>query len=146
MKIDDYQRKLALSMISKFSREFAEKTGLNVNIHVPEFVKLENNNVKHLLTLPKVEQLFLECIPPELRLEVKLSCRSRKRNIVDLRTMFCSIAYKLNFTLSDIGRYINRDHTTIIHLNRKAEDLLATDDRFASLYNSITYQMSKHYD
>jgi hypothetical protein len=146
MKIDDYQRKLALSLISKFTRDFNDKTGLNVNIHVPEFVKFENDNLKYMLTLPRVEQIFLQCIPVELKPEVQLSCRSRKRHIVDLRTMFCSIAYRLNFTLSDIGRYINRDHTTIIYLTRKADDLLETDEHFASLYNSITYQMSKHYD
>lgn len=146
MKIDDYQKKLALSMINKFTREFTDKTGLNINIHVPEFVRFENDSMKYLLTLPKVEQIFLECVPVELQPDMALKCRSRKRHIVDLRTMFCSIAYRLNFTFSDIGRYIQRDHTTVIHLTRKADDLLATDERFASLYNSITYQMSKHYD
>jgi hypothetical protein len=146
MRIDDYQRKLALSLISKFTRDFNDKTGLSVNVHVPEFVKFENDNMKYLLTLPKVEQIFLECVPVELKPDMALKCRSRKRQIVDLRTIFCSIAYRLNFTLSDIGRYIQRDHTTIIHLTRKADDLLATDERFASLYNSITYEMSKHYD
>lgn len=147
MTSTDYQKKIAVNMTQKFIKEFKEKTGLKVMVHITELGNIDQENVlKHLLTLEKVEKIFLMCLPPEMAEDFRLRNRSRKRDQVDIRSMFCAIAYRLNFTLSDIGRHIDRDHTTVIHLNRKADNLLDIDERFASIYNSIAYKMSKYYD
>lgn len=147
MTSTDYQKKIAVNMTQKFIKEFKEKTGLKVMVHITELGNIDQENVlKHLLTLEKVEKIFLMCLPPEMAEDFRLRSRSRKRDQVDIRSMFCAIAYRLNFTLSDIGRHIDRDHTTVIHLNRKADNLLDIDERFASIYNSIAYKMSKYYD
>lgn len=147
MTTNDYQKKVALSLIKKFTQEFKEKTGLKCMVHITELGGVDQENVlNNLLTLEKVEKIFLNCLPPEISEGFRLRNRSRRREQVDIRTMFCSIAYRLNFTFSDIGRFLGKDHTTIIYLNRKADNLLDIDERFASIYNSITYKMSKHYD
>jgi chromosomal replication initiation ATPase DnaA len=41
--------------------------------------------------------------------------RSRKTEVLTLRNRFCVDAYKEGFGLSEIGRYLKRDHTTILH-------------------------------
>lgn len=41
--------------------------------------------------------------------------RSRKVEVLTLRNRFCVDAYKEGFGLSEIGRYLKRDHTTILH-------------------------------
>lgn len=147
MTSTDYQKKIAVNMVQKFIKEFKDKTGLKVMVHITELGNVdEENMLKSLLTLEKVEKIFLMCLPSEIANGFRLRSRSRKRDQVDIRCMFCAIAYRLNFTLSDIGRHIDRDHTTIIHLNRKADNLMDIDEQFASLYNSIAYKMSKYYD
>ena len=41
--------------------------------------------------------------------------KSRKTSIIRLRNDFCIAAYKEGYGLSEIGRYLGRDHSTIYH-------------------------------
>lgn len=45
----------------------------------------------------------------------EVALRSRKVEVLTLRNRFCVDAYKEGFGLSEIGRYLKRDHTTILH-------------------------------
>ena len=45
----------------------------------------------------------------------EVALRSRKTEVLTLRNRFCVDAYKEGFGLSEIGRYLKRDHTTILH-------------------------------
>ena len=41
--------------------------------------------------------------------------KSRKTEVLTLRNRFCVDAYREGYGLSEIGRYLKRDHTTILH-------------------------------
>lgn len=41
--------------------------------------------------------------------------KSRKSEVVRVRTNFCKEAYQKGYGVSEIGRYLKRDHTTILH-------------------------------
>ena len=41
--------------------------------------------------------------------------QSRKSEVVRARTHFCKEAYQKGYGVSEIGRYLKRDHTTILH-------------------------------
>jgi chromosomal replication initiation ATPase DnaA len=45
----------------------------------------------------------------------QVALKSRKAEVLSLRNRFCVDAYKEGFGLSEIGRYLKRDHTTILH-------------------------------
>lgn len=65
--------------------------------------------------------------PAELRGQSRKRCYARPRQI----TMYLALRMTNN-GLSAIGRYFDRDHTTVIHAKRKIERLLAKP-RFAEL-------------
>jgi len=41
--------------------------------------------------------------------------RCRKIEVCKVRNEFCKQAYESGYTASEIGRYLKRDHTTILH-------------------------------
>jgi len=53
----------------------------------------------------------------------EVALRSRKTEVLTLRNRFCVDAYKEGFGLSEIGRYLKRDHTTILHSVHKVKTI-----------------------
>lgn len=49
----------------------------------------------------------------------ELAQKSRKRDVITMRNKFCVEAYKEGYGASEIGRYLKRDHTTILHCIHK---------------------------
>lgn len=67
----------------------------------------------------------------------QLRSASRKRDYVDARRIYAKAAKELtNYTYTELGNIINRDHSTIIYLIKSCNDLLLTDNRFSEVYNS----------
>jgi chromosomal replication initiation ATPase DnaA len=53
----------------------------------------------------------------------QVALKSRKAEVLNLRNRFCVDAYKEGFGLSEIGRYLKRDHTTILHSVHKIKTI-----------------------
>jgi chromosomal replication initiation ATPase DnaA len=53
----------------------------------------------------------------------QVALKSRKAEVLSLRNRFCVDAYKEGFGLSEIGRYLKRDHTTILHSVHKIKTI-----------------------
>lgn len=68
-----------------------------------------------------------------------VSSKIRTRKYVDARVVITYILRKkLGYTYTHIGKVIgNRDHTTVIHNERKFVDLYDTDTRFKDLSDTI---------
>lgn len=68
--------------------------------------------------------------------EQKLKSKTRLGHIVEARTI---VAYHLHKTLkyssTVAGKMINRDHSTILHLCNKAQDLMDVDKKFKNQIN-----------
>lgn len=45
----------------------------------------------------------------------QIAKRNRKTETLRIRNKFCKNAYQEGYGVSEIGRYLKRDHTTIIH-------------------------------
>lgn len=142
---------IATEMIIKFTKDFKRKTGLKVMINL-----YGDNEVLHdfsvsfednypIVTLRELENLILESLPDTITSE-KFRSKSRERECVDVRSIFSYIARRFNFKYATIGKYLNKDHTTIIHHQRIAENLLATDPIFKSKYENIVNKINKKYD
>jgi hypothetical protein len=62
---------------------------------------------------------------------VDIRIKSRKRHQQDLQKIFCKFAHwHLKLSLSFIGKYINRDHASVLHACKKYDNLYATDKDF----------------
>lgn len=136
---EEYRQKLALKLVNKFVDDLYEKTGMKATVHVDRLVIDDEtkHKIRTIVSLDSFEKAFLRAIPTPIDVN-PIRVRSRKSNYVDLRAIFCHIGNKkLKFTLVSIGRFIDRDHTTVIHLTKKVENLLDTDESFVYLYNTI---------
>ena len=67
--------------------------------------------------------------------DVDIKTKSRKRNIIDARTVFYHLLYNEGYSLTDIGRAINKNHATVINGLRLFEIILKTDVQFNTNYN-----------
>jgi chromosomal replication initiation ATPase DnaA len=69
-----------------------------------------------------------------------LKGKSRKVEICDARKLWCHFMLeyiKVRASLVTIGRWINKDHATVLHNNKVAKNLIETDRFFASKYRAL---------
>ena len=60
------------------------------------------------------------------------------RNIVEARQIYCYLAKKTTeYSLTDIGRFIKKDHATVIYSIRTVDNLLEKDKIFKNTYSQI---------
>jgi len=72
---------------------------------------------------------YVNTILDETGIDVRV--KSRKREQQDLQKIFCKFAHwHLKFSLSFIGKYINRDHATVLFSCKKYDALYRTDKEF----------------
>lgn len=58
--------------------------------------------------------------------------RNQTEEVSDMRKVFCYISHVLlKMSKTSIGKFINRDHTTVISSIYGAQDLMETNDEFA---------------
>jgi len=70
--------------------------------------------------------------------EDTLHNKSRKRELVKVRQTCMYFQYKYSsMNLTDIGKYWDRDHSTVIHGKQTVQDLYDTDKRFKADFDQI---------
>ena len=68
----------------------------------------------------------------------KISVKSRRRNLVEARHIYCLIVRKYtDYSLAIIGKEINRDHATVLHSIRRAKEFLQYDQDFKVKFNNL---------
>lgn len=110
------------------------------------YITMLGMDAKKNTTLPHI--LNITCkelnVTPE---DVKSA--NRKGEIVQARHVFCYLAATggYNFTLVRIGKFINRDHASVLHARRKISDTIEmyidtskTVERIKSLVDSFTIE------
>jgi chromosomal replication initiation ATPase DnaA len=130
-----YKEQLANKMIDKFVKDLREKTGYKATVMMDHLIaKKERDTASGFISLPALEEAFLKAYPLPLPVN-PLRLKSRKLEHVEARCVFCYIAKEnMRFTITGIGKHLGKDHTSVIHMNRRANDLLETEDRFYNLY------------
>lgn len=63
----------------------------------------------------------------EMVMGVDIFTNNRKRTVVESRMMYGLIMRELGHSLNQIGNYLKKDHTTIIHYQRTMNNLIDTD-------------------
>jgi hypothetical protein len=57
--------------------------------------------------------------------EIKIKSRKRSRVIVDARMVYAKILRERGHTVTAIGKYLGKDHTTIVHYGIMVDDMLS---------------------
>lgn len=70
----------------------------------------------------------------EIVMGVDIFTKNRKRYVVESRMVFASILRDMGYSLKEIGKTLNKDHTTIIHYERKLKDLTSIDRSLLKKY------------
>ena len=85
----------------------------------------------------KISQIF--CETHKVNID-NIYSTSRKRTHVDARMQLVSFLYfYLEYTYSDIGKLVNKDHSTIIHNVNKHQDLIETNVIYGhSFYKALS--------
>lgn len=83
---------------------------------------------KSLVTLNKIATIVCDYFEVD---DESFYGKHRKRTVVEARFFFMHYAKnKGKYTLADIGRCINRDHTTVMHGITTLDNLIYTDKRY----------------
>jgi hypothetical protein len=69
--------------------------------------------------------------------EIDIRSNIRKREIVDMRKIYSKILLDTGMSLTDIGRTIGKDHSTIIHYKKGTPYLMRNDPLFMRHYRDI---------
>lgn len=69
--------------------------------------------------------------------DVDILKNTRQRRVVDIRHCLSYALRKRDYTTTEIGMMIKRDHATVIHAERKVEELYLIDKDFTKLVNAV---------
>jgi hypothetical protein len=76
------------------------------------------------------------------QLDLIRNLRTRRRDVLVYRQIFCYIAREKGYSYSSIGRQIQKDHATCIHSYRLVSDMLEVRDPITkSIYDKIVQNL-----
>lgn len=87
-----------------------------------KYTEVNNTEMDELKDI--VESMFM----------VNIQNKSRAREFVDARMIFCRILRDRGFQWTSIGKYLSKDHSTIIHLFQQSTDIFPLDGRLMQMY------------
>lgn len=70
----------------------------------------------------------------EMVIGVDIFTKNRKRRVVEARMMYGLLMRELSHSLKQIGEYLHKDHTTVIHYERTMRNLIDTDVNVLKTY------------
>lgn len=75
----------------------------------------------------------------ESRLEVQLNKNTRKKEYIFARALFYALAYDgKRFTYSTIGKYMGKDHATVLHSIKNVFPQIMFDSNYKRLYDELS--------
>lgn len=88
-------------------------------------------------------QIILTVISKNCGVSVEdILSKVRKKEVVDARHYFFTIMRKhLGHTTTSVGRFTDRDHTTVIHGIRTFNDRYSSEENYKNVYDSILHEI-----
>jgi hypothetical protein len=98
------------------------------------------------LPLDLLEKQFEGYLPTFYGKTVTLRSTKRIRPIVEIRCFFSFIARCMGYSLTDIAKYMKKDHTTIMNHIKTFNNLYETQENFRDRYYKIVNIIKKSYE
>lgn len=141
----NYAAKLERRLIDEFKEKFEEKLGYTPIV----LTKVNADGVDNLplMSLEQLADYFTPFLPELYGKKLTLQCKSRKREVVELRHIFCAIARMMRFTCVSVGEFLGgRDHTTVLHNVHVFNNLLETSELFREKYFLIVTHIKESHE
>lgn len=91
-----------------------------------------------------LENSFVDVLGHNLR---HYQTRCKTQDLCDGRMMAILLMRRNGgFSLNEIGRFFNKNHSTILHSFANAQDLLNCDRKFALVFNELKRTFDKNYE
>jgi len=75
----------------------------------------------------------------ESRLDIKLNKNTRKKEYIFARALFYALAYDgKRFTYSTIGKYMGKDHATVLHSIKNVFPQIMFNNRYKRIYDELS--------
>lgn len=103
---------------------------VNIFNNIQTIEKIDEDN--DFLTMDALIEKIINITHIDLRINF-----SHEPHVVNARTIFCKICRDYNFTTTNIGRMINRDHSSVCANIKKFNNFYETDKSFRELYHKI---------
>lgn len=139
-----YAIQLEKKLIEEFRQKFQDKLGYAPVV----LTRVETNESSvPIMSLQQLEEYFQPFLPYLYGKKATLFTKSRKRELVELRMMFCFLAKSMRYTLGTIGHFLGgRDHTTVIHSVSTFLDLMETNDQFKAKFLEILNYIKENHE
>lgn len=131
-----YALNLEKKLINEFKQKFRDKMGYSPFVITK--VSIDDIHSIKLMSLDELADYFKPFVPHQKGRKTTLTSRSRKRELVELRMIFCFIARNMKYTYTSIGLFMGgRDHTTVLHNLSCFRNLIETSEEFREKYLKI---------
>jgi hypothetical protein len=141
----NYAAKLERRLIEEFKQKFEEKLGYTPIVLTK--VSSQGNDDLPIMSLEQLAGYFEPFLPVVYGNTVRLQSISRKRELVELRNIFCAVARMMRFTCVSIGEFLGgRDHTTVLHNVGTFNNLVETSESFREKYFLILTHIKESYE
>ena len=139
-----YAIELEKKLIAEFKFQFEEKLGYTPVV----LTKYETNEYMiPFMSLNRLARAFEPFLPTLYDNKITLYSKSRKREIVELRMIFCFLARSMRNTLGTIGDFLGgRDHTTVIHNITTFVNLMETNEQFKNQFFEIINHIKQNHE
>ncbi len=127
----------ANEVIEEYKKDFHNRFGFTINIYfqtrtldnIPQISLQEiYDNIEEYLY-----QLYTNKLVPgsygKVPIPNGLKTKSRVQGLRVLRQIFCNIALEFGYSSTEIARFIDIDHATVLHSKNVINELLETKDR-----------------
>lgn len=140
-----YASNLEKKLIDEFKERFREKLGYQPVVLTR--VVVDNEYHIPIMDLGQLSAFFEPFLARHNNRKIHLFAKNRKREVVELRMMFCYIARQMMYTYASIGEYMrNRDHTTVLHNVATFKNLMETNEDFKERYTRIITHIKQQYE
>jgi hypothetical protein len=140
-----YAEQLEKKLIDQFRENFFEKLGYYPTVMTG--AKVSSDIVIPFMHLSTLKECFDPFLPEIGGFTYNLDSRSRCRELVELRSIYCYLGRQMRYSLDTIGKSVgDRDHTTVINSLRNFNDLMDTDEQFRQKYSAIVTYIKKVYE
>ena len=130
-------------LISSFKKKFLELTNSVPLIKIEEHVKYNR------IELENLENIINTIIPKSLTVdypEVKsIVTKLRRRELIDLRAIFCYHAKLNEYNHSQIAAYLKQDRTNVYNSINMYHKLISYDDVFIENNEKVKKMITKFY-
>tara|TARA_R110002050_G_scaffold56705_1_gene127500 strand:- start:2407 stop:2955 length:549 start_codon:yes stop_codon:yes gene_type:complete len=136
------------SFIENIANKYNKKLQIIVSDKKSRIGLSQLSNAHSVTKIQNLESLVLNAMHinnPEFKYINSLSCKTRRKEYIMWMQVFSYVAWKIGYTKSYIGKFIDRNHASVIHSIKQTDTLLEINDKeFVIVYNIILNLIKKH--